>query len=87
LRRRNPWLVDAATSALVLENSRYVYASRSGRDTLIVAFNITDEPMTVSAAELGYDRFQVLGGSGAPPETLVDDAVAPPQGWLILEPA
>lgn len=87
LRRRHPWLVDATTAALLVDNTRYVYAAHSGRDTLIAALNLSDEPMPVVAAELGYDRFLIVGGTGAPAESVVDEAVAAAHGWLILEPA
>ena len=42
LRRRNPWLNRAQTTALRLENSCYVYETRCGDDALIVALNLAD---------------------------------------------
>jgi cyclomaltodextrinase / maltogenic alpha-amylase / neopullulanase len=87
LRRRHPWLHTARTKALLLDNRRYVYETRTDDDSLIVALNVGDEPMQVRAADLGGRRGVLIAGTGAPPEEEVGDTVVPPQGWLILRPA
>jgi cyclomaltodextrinase len=87
LRRRHPWLHAARTRSLLLDNRRYVYETRCGDDALIIALNISDEPMQIRLAELGAHRGVVIAGTGAPPEQDVDKAVVPPQGWLVLRPA
>ena len=87
LRRRHPWLHGASTTALRLQNRHYVYETRNGDDTLLVALNIDDQPLHVSLSELGKGRAQVIGGSAAPPPEVVDTLVVDPHGWRILRPA
>jgi hypothetical protein len=87
LRRRHPWLHSATTTSVRLTNRHYVYATRSGDDALLVALNIDDEPLHLALPELGTPRAQVLAGSSAPAQELVDAAVVEPHGWLILQPA
>ena len=87
LRRRNPWLYDAKTTALHVDNRGYAYEARHGDDALIVALNIDDAPMPLPVATLIGRQAQLLGGTGAPPEDVVDEVVVPPQGWLVLRPA
>jgi len=86
LRRRNPWLCEARTSALRLDNQCYVYQTRLGDDTLVVALNIEDSPMRLAVAQLIGRRAQVVGGTAAPPEEVVGETVVAAQGWLILRP-
>jgi glycosidase len=86
LRRRHPWLHTARTSPLRLTNTQYVYATRSGSDVLLVALNIDDETMSLSLPELGFGAGQIVAGSGAPPESIVDKAEIEPHGWLIIAP-
>ncbi|OBI41506.1 alpha-amylase [Mycobacterium kyorinense] len=81
LRRRHPWLHAASTTALLLDNRHYVYRTHHGDDALIVVLNIDDAPL-----EARVPRAQVVAGSGAPPEEIVDIAVVEPQGWRILRP-
>jgi len=86
LRRRHPWLHQARTSALHLENLCYVYETRCGDDSLIVALNLDDAPAALPVQELIGRPAEVLAGAGAPPaETLSATDIAP-QGWLILRP-
>ena len=87
LRRRHPWLHAATTKSVRLANRQYVYESRNGDDALLVALNIDDEPLRLALPELGTSRAQVLAGSSAPPQELVEAAVVEPHGWLILQPA
>jgi cyclomaltodextrinase len=87
LRRRYPWLHAASTTARLLKNRQYVYETRSGDDALLVVLNIDDEPMRVSLPELGTPRAQVIGGSAAPPQEIVDTVAVEPRGWRILRPA
>ena len=84
LRRRHAWLHKASTTALRLENRQYVYETRSGDNALLVALNIGDEPMRVALPELGTSHRQVVGGSSAPPQEVVDTVVVEPHGWRIL---
>ncbi|MCV7175540.1 alpha-amylase family glycosyl hydrolase [Mycolicibacterium sphagni] len=87
LRRRNPWLYEAKTTALQLDNRGYAYETRHGDDALVVALNIDDTPLSLPVAELIGRQAQLLGGTGAPPEEIVSDVVVPPQGWLVLRPS
>ncbi len=86
LRRRHPWLHAASTTALRLDNRRYVYETRSGDNALLVALNIDDAPLRLVLPELGTMRAQVVGGSAAPPPEVVDTVVVEPHGWRILRP-
>ncbi|MCV7343031.1 alpha-amylase family glycosyl hydrolase [Mycolicibacterium rhodesiae] len=86
LRRRNPWLHEAKTTALQLDNRGYAYETRNGDDALIVALNIDDSPMELPVATLIGGQARLVGGTAAPPEELVDAVVIPPQGWLVLRP-
>ena len=87
LRRRHPWLHTARTSALHLTNSQYVYETRNGADALVVALNIGDAPLRLALHELGYGEGQIVAGSGAPPQAVVQQADIEPDGWLIVAPA
>ncbi len=86
LRRRNPWLHEAKTTALQVDNRGYAYETRNGDDALIVALNIDDSPMALPVAALIGGQAQLVGGTGAPPEEVVSEVVVPPQGWLVLRP-
>jgi glycosidase len=86
LRRRHSWLHAASTSALRLDNRQYVYQSRHGDDALIVALNTDDAALQVGLGELGAGQAQVIAGSGAPPEEVVDVVSIEPHGWRILRP-
>jgi cyclomaltodextrinase len=86
LRRRHPWLHEATTSALYLQNTGYVYQICHGDDALIVALNIDDSPLPLPVVELTGGPARLLGGTTAPPDDVVDEAVVPPQGWLVLRP-
>ncbi|HYB80247.1 MAG TPA: alpha-amylase family glycosyl hydrolase [Mycobacterium sp.] len=86
MRRRHPWLHAASTTALRLDNRRYVYETRSGDNALLVALNIDDEPLKLDLSELGRGRAQVVAGSAAPPPDIVDTVVVEPHGWRVLSP-
>lgn len=86
LRRRHPWLHRARTTALRLENRCYVYQTRSGDESLIVALNLGDDPMPLPVTELIGQPAEVLAGAGAPPPEVVDRTEVPPRGWVILAP-
>jgi len=86
LRRRHPWLHEARTSALRLENRCYIYETRHGDDALIVALNLDDTATALPVAELTGRPAEVLAGAGAPPQEVVSHTVIAPQGWLILSP-
>ena len=87
LRRRNPWLHAASTTALRLDNRHYVYETCNGDHALLVALNIDDKPQRLVLSELGTARAQVVGGSSAPPQEVVEALVVEPHGWRILSPA
>ena len=86
LRRRHPWLHAASTGALRLGNRHYVYQTRRGDDSLVVALNADDEPMHLELGELGIAQAHVLAGSAAPPQEVVDAMAVEPHGWRILRP-
>lgn len=69
-----------------MDNRGYAYETRNGDDALIVALNIDDAPMTLPVASLIGGQAQLVGGTAAPPEEIVDEVVVPPQGWLALRP-
>lgn len=80
VRRRNPWLHTATTEALELTNTGYVYRTRAGDQSLVVALNIDDEPLSARLPETG----RVIAGSGAPPAEEVHKIVVPAHGWVIV---
>jgi len=84
LRRRHPWLHTASTSALRLDNRHYVYRTRHGEQALIVALNIDDAPLRV---RLDSGPAEVIAGSGAPAQEVVDAISVEPHGWRILRQA
>ena len=84
LRRRNPWLNRARTTALRLENSCYVYETRCGDDALIVALNLADTPLTLG--QLGGRDALLIAGTGAPAEQVVSATQLLPHGWQVLRP-
>lgn len=86
LRRRHPWLHEARTSALHLDNRFYVYETRRGDDCLTVALNLGDMKATLPVAELTGRPAEVVSGAGAPPQQVVSHTDVAPQGWLILAP-
>ena len=95
LRRRHPWLYEARTEALHLDNRGYIYAvhavhaaqeNRRGDDTLLVALNIGDAPLALPVEDLTGRPAELIAGSGAPPREVVSRTVVAPHGWLILAP-
>jgi cyclomaltodextrinase / maltogenic alpha-amylase / neopullulanase len=86
LRRRHPWLHAASTTTLRLANRHYVYETRSGHDALLVALNTDNEPLHLALSELGTAHAQVVAGSAAPPQDIVEAVVVEPHGWRILRP-
>ncbi len=84
LRRRHPWLHGASTSALRLDNRHYVYQTRQGDQALVVALNIDETPLQV---RLDSGPAEVIAGSGAPPQEVVDEVSVEPHGWRILRPS
>jgi cyclomaltodextrinase len=86
LRRRHPWLHEARTTALRLENRFLAYETRHRDEALIVAFNIGDSASTLAVAELTGREAEVVAGTGAPPQEVVSQTTIPPQGWVILKP-
>lgn len=86
LRRQHPWLHQARTTALKLDNLGYVYEARNGDDALIVALNVAETAMPLPIADLIGRPAQVLAGAGAPPAEVVSHTEVIPGGWLILLP-
>lgn len=86
LRRRHPWLHTAKTFPLLLTNTRYVYRTIAGSESLIVALNIDDAPLSLAPADLELASGRVIAGSGAPPQDDITHAEVPPHGWLIIQP-
>ena len=86
LRRRHPWLHSARTSPVQLTNTQYVYATRNGDDALLVALNLDDAPLSLALGDLGFGQGELVAGSGAPPQSVVGQAVVEPHGWLIIAP-
>ena len=86
LRRRHPWLHAARTTPLSVTNRGYVYQTRAGDDSLIVALNIDDEALELSLSDLGLADAEIVAGSGAPPAEMVANIVVPQHGWLVLAP-
>jgi cyclomaltodextrinase / maltogenic alpha-amylase / neopullulanase len=86
LRRRHPWLHTARTSTLQLTNKHFVYRVHRDDDALLVALNIDDKPLRVPLSEFGLPHAQVVAGSTAPPEQVLDTVVAEAHGWRILRP-
>jgi cyclomaltodextrinase len=86
LRRRHPWLHQARTTALKLDNLGYVYEARHGDDALIIALNVADTAMPLPVADLIGRPAEVLAGAGAPPAEVVGHTEVVPGGWLILLP-
>ncbi len=86
LRRRHPWLHAARTTALQLDNTGYVYESRLGADSLIVALNVADESLPVPVVALTGSAAEIAAGSAAPPPAVVEHTEVPGHGWLILRP-
>ncbi len=86
LRRRHPWLHQASTTAVRLDNRHFVYQTRRGDDALIVALNIDATPLRVRLAELNGGPAEVVAGSAAPPSEVVDTLHVEPNGWRILRP-
>jgi glycosidase len=90
LRRRHPWLHTARTAPLQVTNEGYVYASRGDSDagdTLVVALNVGDEPLSVALTEFGFESGDVVAGSGAPPAERIVETTVPPHGWLVIAPS
>jgi glycosidase len=86
LRRRHPWLHQAETTAVRLENRHYIYQTRRDADALTVALNIDATPMRVTPADLQHRRAEVIAGSDAPPPDVVGTVDVEPNGWRILRP-
>jgi cyclomaltodextrinase / maltogenic alpha-amylase / neopullulanase len=83
LRRRHPWLHAASTSVLRLNNRQFVYQTRHDEQALIVALNIDDATLRMP---LDSGPAEVIAGSGAPPQEVVDAISVEPHGWRILRP-
>lgn len=84
LRRRNPWLHAARTTAVKLTNEQYVYRTVSGDDVLVVALNVADVPLTLPLREVGIDSGRVVAGSGLPSDDVVGQVTVVPHGWCVV---
>jgi cyclomaltodextrinase len=85
LRRRNPWLYTARTTALRLTNEHYVYRTSAGDDALVVALNVADDALDLSLDELGVGGGRVVAGSSLPAEDVVNHVHVAPHGWCVVE--
>ena len=56
LRRRHPVAAHRENVRAAATNSQYVYQTRNGPDTLVVALNVDDTPLSLSLPELGLRR-------------------------------
>ena len=86
LRRRNPWLHQARTTALTVENRRYAYQTHCGGDALLVALNLDGTPMPLAVEQLTGRPAEVIAGTAAPPQEVTGATVVAPNGWLVLKP-
>ena len=86
LRRRHPWLHAASTTALRLDNRHYVYRAAAVTTRCWSRSTSTTSRYGWRCKELGVDRAEVLAGSAAPPQEVVDAVVVEPHGWRILKP-
>lgn len=86
LRRRNPWLHRARTTAVRLTNEQYVYRVTSGDDWLVVALNVADTGLDLALSECGVHRGHLAAGSGVPSDAFVDRVEVEPHGWCIVAP-
>ena len=82
LRRRHAWLHTARTEPIQVSNTGYVYRTHADDGELMVALNVSNEPLPVTLPRPGH----IAAGSGAPPPDFVADVVVPPHGWVIVEP-
>jgi hypothetical protein len=71
---------------LRLTNKHFVYRVHRDDDALLVALNIDEKPLRVPLAELGFPHAQLVAGSTAPPEQVLDTVVVEAHGWRILRP-
>ena len=85
LRRRNPWLHTARTTALRLTNEHYVYRTSAGDDALVVALNVAEDGLDLSLDELGVGGGRVVAGSSLPAEDVVKHVHVAPHGWCVVE--
>ena len=79
LRRRHRWLPSARSRVLALTNEALCYESVHGDDRLVVALNLSDQPVTLEAPGAG----PVLAGSAVVRAT--GDAVTlTARGWAVI---
>jgi cyclomaltodextrinase len=79
LRRREPWLVRATSTQLALANATYVYAVADAEHRIVVALNLADDDLVVSAdAAAGLS---VLAGDA---EQRDGGFVVGGHGWVVL---
>ena len=82
LRRQNAWLHRAHTRPLCLKNEHFTYEVYEGEHRLLVALNLSREPVSLPAPRAR----QVAVGHASlirsgTPDTLVE---LPPHGWAVL---
>ena len=81
MRRRHPWLHRAQAHVEHLANEQLVYTVRSGQDSLVVALNLADGPVTVPAPQatgvLCGEAVLTSPGASASVEL-------PARGWVVL---
>ncbi|MBE0621653.1 MAG: alpha-amylase family protein [Burkholderiales bacterium] len=82
MRLRNAWLHEARTKAIVLQNDHFIYAAQAGDHCLLVALNLGDRAVTMSAPRAR----EVLANEARLTRPGKPDAMVelPPHGWAIL---
>ena len=82
LRRREPWLCSARTRCIHLTNQQIVVAVESGRQCVLVALNVGDDPATVPAPT----ATAIAAGSGTLSEAIGAAARVGLQahGWAVM---
>jgi len=78
LRRRKPWLWRAHTDVIEIANTALALRTAIGDDTVVVALNVGDEPVSLPIA----DGRAVVAGEGSPVNGRVELG---PRGWVVLE--
>ncbi|MCR2785932.1 MULTISPECIES: alpha-amylase family glycosyl hydrolase [unclassified Microbacterium] len=78
LRRQRPWLHEAATDVVEVDNGSIVLRTATPDGSVVCALNLAATPVTVSAAGA---RTVLIGQGDLGDSTLT----LPPQGWVIAE--
>lgn len=80
LRRRHPWLHQATTSAIRLDNQHYIYQARAHDAAITVALNLADDHLPLQ--DLPGRRRPLLLSH---PDPQHETSVLPAHGWAIYD--